>query len=464
MADILVIDDEENLSYSIRLALQRQNHRCRVADTVRGGIDECTRRTPDLILIDMQLPDGQGMDLMVWLREQGIEVPIVVITAFGTVDNAVTAMKYGAADYLQKPVSIEEVCLTINRCLEHRQIRERLNSYQEAQRRDSGHLQIIGESQVMRDVLTLARKIAEIPAGTGPALTSVLLLGETGTGKDLLARYIHHRSARADRPFVHINCTAIPHALFESELFGHDKGSFTDARTDKKGLFETAHEGTLFLDEIGDMPLPAQAKLLTSIESGRFRRLGSTTERACDVQIIAATNNDLRARIDRGEFREDLFYRLKVFCVELPPLRDRGDDLFLLTNYFLEQFSRKFHKDLPRLSESAREAIRAYPWPGNVRELANVLQRAVLLNDGPTLDSACLGLGPAPERPAAPAGSGLQFDFSREDLTLATVEKKLLEAALAHARGNISEAARLLGVSRGSLRNRLEKAGVHIPN
>jgi DNA-binding NtrC family response regulator len=462
MANILVVDDEENLSYSIRLALQRQGHKCRVADTVSAALEECNRSVPDLTLIDMQLPDGNGLDLMIWLRDRELDMPVIVVTAYGTVDNAVTAMKQGAADYLQKPLSIEEVCLSINRCLENRQIRDRLSSYQEAQRRESGYLQIVGNSRVIHEVLSLARKIAEIPAG--PGLTSVLILGETGTGKELMARHIHYRGSRADRPFVHINCTAIPEALFESELFGYEKGSFTDAKADKKGLFETAHEGTLFLDEIGDMPLPAQAKLLTAIESGRFRRLGGTAERVCDVQMMAATNSDLRRKVDRGEFREDLFYRLKVFCIELPPLRNRGDDLFLLAEHFIEQFSRKFHKPRPVLSPEARQAVQDYRWPGNVRELANVLQRAVLLTDRPVLDPRCLALGNSPDGGSTSAGSSLKFDFSREDLTLATVEKKLLQAALDHARGNISEAARLLGVSRGSLRNRLEKAGLHIPS
>lgn len=463
MANILLVDDEENLSYSIRLALQRQGHTCRVADCVHGALDECTRSVPDLAVIDMQLPDGNGLDLMMWLRDRGLEMPVVVITAYGTVDNAVTAMKQGAADYLQKPLSIEEVCLTINRCLENRQIRDRLSSYQEAQRRESGHLQIVGNSRVIHEVLSLARKIAEIPPGAGPGLTSVMILGETGTGKELMARHIHYHGLRADRPFVHINCTAIPEPLFESELFGYEKGSFTDAKTDKKGLFETAHEGTLFLDEIGDMPLPAQAKLLTAIESGRFRRLGGTAERVCDVQMMAATNADLQRKVDRGEFREDLFYRLKVFCIELPPLRSRGDDVLLLAEHFIEQFSRKFHKPAVSLSTEARRAIQSYHWPGNVREMANVLQRAVLLSDEPVLEPRSLALNHSPEADVPAGGAGLTFDFSREDLTLATVEKKLLQAALDHARGNISEAARLLGVSRGSLRNRLEKAGVHIP-
>lgn len=463
MPAILVVDDEENLSYSIRLALQRQGHHCRVADSVRSALEECDRHVPDLAVIDMQLPDGNGIDLLARLRDRGLEMPVIIITAYGTVDNAVTAMKHGATDYLQKPLSIEEVCLTVNRCLENRQIRDRLTSYEEAQRRESGHLRIIAAAPVMSDVLSLARRIADIPIGGGAGLTTVLILGETGTGKELLARHIHHQSPRADRPFVHINCTAIPETLFESELFGYEKGSFTDAKSEKKGLFETAHEGTLFLDEIGDMPLPAQAKLLIAIEGGRFRRLGGTAERLCDVQIMTATNSDLKAKVERGEFREDLFYRLKVFSVELPPLRERGEDRFLLAEHFLEQFSRKFHKPQPRLTPDARREIQEYPWPGNVREMANVLQRAVLLNDGRELDGRCLALGRPAEPVSIPSG-GLMFDFAREDLTLASVEKRLLQATLDHTHGNISEAARILGVSRGSLRNKLEKAGLHIPS
>ena len=256
-----------------------------------------------------------------------------------------------------------------------------------------------------------------------------------------------------------MNCTAIPENLFEAELFGHEKGSFTDAKATRKGLFETAHEGTLFLDEIGDMPPSTQAKLLVAIESGRYRRLGAAAERSADVRIIAATNSDLQRRVEERSFRADLFFRLKVFAIELPPLRTRGDDLYLLTEHFLESFCRKLHKKVPAIPPRTWEVMRRYPWPGNVRELANVLQRAVLINDSDELEPSMLGLDGTSSSPAAPAGE-THFDFVREDCTLAGVERRLVQAALNFTKGNVSETARLLGLTRGGLRHRMEKLGL----
>ncbi len=460
MADILVVDDEENLCYSIQLALRHAGHQCRIADTVEAALAQCTRRVPDLALIDIQLPDGSGIDLMARLREQGMDAPVMVITAFGTVATAVAAMKQGAVDFIQKPLSMEELCLAVDRCLENREIRDQLDAYRETQRRGSGELKIVGECPDMRGVLSLADRIAALPGDPGTGLVSTLLLGETGTGKEVVARYIHHHSRRPDQPFVQVNCTAIPENLFEAELFGHERGAYTDAKAVKKGLLEVAHKGTLFLDEIGHMPLSAQAKLLVAIETGRFRRLGGTTERLADVRVMAATNTDLDRKVSSGGFRPDLFYRLKVFCIKLTPLRNRGDDLFLLADHFIERFCRKFHKPPVTLTPQTRDLMKRYPWPGNVRELANVLQRAVLVNDSDTLEPSVLGIQVGGlSQPAATAG--LRFDFDGDDCTLVSVEKRLLRAALNHTGGNISETARVLGLTRGGLRHRLEKLGIH---
>ena len=459
MADILIVDDEENLSYSLQLGLKRAGHECRVADTIESAVVECERRVPALALVDVQLPDGNGIDLIARLRGRGWDMPVIVITAFGTVAAAVAAMKQGAVDFIQKPLSIEEVCLAVERCLEDRRLRNQLDAYQEAQRRQAGDTPLIAECAPMREVLSLADRIASIESEPGSGLVATLLLGATGTGKELIARYIHRRGPRPDRPFVQVNCTAIPESLFESELFGFERGTFTDAKAAKKGLLQVAHESTLFLDEIGDMPLATQSKLLVAIETGRFRPLGSTAETVVDVRVIAATNSDLQHKVATGQFREDLYYRLKMFCIELPPLRARGDDILLLADHFLQRFSRKFRKPAPRLSESAKHLMRAYAWPGNVRELANVIQRAVLLNDTPVLEPAMLGINGYAAVPAA-SRTGLYVDFSRGNCTLAAVEKQLLQAALAHTKGNISEAARLLGLTRGGLRHRLEKLGL----
>ena len=460
MANILIVDDEENLSYSLQVALKRAGHRCRVAESLRTARTEYHRRLPDLVLLDMQLPDGNGIDLMTQMHLEGCDVPIIMITAFGTVSSAVEAMKQGAVDFIQKPLSMEEVCLAVERCLEHRQIRNRLDAYTEAQRRASDEMQIIANSEGMKGVLTLARKIAEVPADARGGLVTILILGETGTGKEVIARHIHHRSPRPDRPFVQVNCTAIPETLFESELFGHEKGSFTDAKETRKGLLEMAGEGTLFLDEIGDMPMTTQSKLLVAIESGRFRRIGGTAERTADVRIIAATNSDLERKVQEGTFRADLYYRLKVFTVDLPPLRDRGEDLFLLTDYFLRQFCQKFHKPVPELTPETRRVMARYPWPGNVRELANVLQRAALVFESDTMEPSLLGLGAAETAEPSEGTADRLFDFDREDCTLPAMEKRLLQAALDHTEGNVSEAARLLGLTRGGFRHRMGKLGM----
>lgn len=461
MADILVIDDEENLSYSIQLALRRAGHDVRVAETAQAGFAACVKQPPDLALVDVQLPDGNGLELITRIQAQGLDVPVIVITSFGTIASAVSAMKKGAVDFIQKPLSMEELTLAVHRCIENLQLRNQLDAYRHAQRRVSAGIAFIGECDAMKEVLALADRIATVPSESDlGGLMATLILGETGTGKEVVARYVHEKSLIADQPFVQVNCTAIPENLFEAELFGHEKGTFTDAKQMKKGLMEMADGGTLFLDEIGDMPLATQAKLLVAIESGRFRRLGGTAERMVNVRVTAATNSDLERKVQAGEFRADLYYRLKGFCIELPPLRDRGDDLFLLADHFISHFCRKFHKTPGRLSPEGREVMRRYRWPGNVRELGNLLQRAVLVSDQPMLGPKQLSLGSGDASPVGEPNGKLHFDFGGQDCTLATIEKQLLQAALEHTDGNISETARLLGLTRGGLRHRLDKLGL----
>jgi two-component system response regulator AtoC len=461
MADILVIDDEENLGISMQLALRRAGHTCRLAANGAGGLAAVREKLPDLIFVDVNLPDADGLDLLGKFKAMGADVPVIVITGFGTIASAVTAMQQGAVDYIQKPLSMDEVVLAVERCLENHRMRNQLDAYREAQQRSSDRVQVIANCPAMRDLITVADKIAMLPADQAGELPTVLLLGDTGTGKEALARYMHHRSPNADRPFVQVNCTAVPESLFESELFGHEAGAFTHAQGAKKGLFEMAEEGTLFLDEIGDMPLSTQAKLLVAIESGSFRRLGGTTERVARLRVMAATNRDLEDKVSRGDFRADLFYRLKVFCLELPPLCRRGDDVLTLADHFLRQYAAKFRKPSLRLADDARAALAAYDWPGNVRELSNVLQRTILLAEGDVITAGALNL--QPQVRASNADAAMRFDFDREDCTLARVEQRLIDAALARAGGNVSEAARLLGISRGSLRNRIDKRDVGPP-
>ncbi|MCC7291526.1 MAG: sigma-54-dependent Fis family transcriptional regulator [Phycisphaerales bacterium] len=463
MSDILIVDDEENVAYSLQLALKRAGHACRLAHSIEDALKAARSGPADLALLDVQLPDGSGLDLIQRFREAGLDFPVIVITAFGTVARAVEAMRNGAVDFLQKPLSMEEVSLTVERCLEHRRLRERLDAYRQAQHHETEGIRIVGQCPALRGAIETAERIARIPRDPDGGLVITLLSGETGTGKDLLARHMHRCGPRGDAPFVHVNCTAIPESLFESELFGHERGTFTDAREAKKGLLEIAHEGTLFLDEIGDLPQAVQAKLLVVIESGRFRRLGGTAERRVDTRVVAATNADLKSRVDAGQFRADLYYRLAQFSIVLPPLRDREGDVAQLADYFLDVSARKMRKARPKLDAVAREEIVRYRWPGNVRELAHVMQRAVLLTDGATLGAGGLAL-PSPGAPAATTGAerdgATAFDFASQDCRVETVERRLLRAALAHTQGNISEAARLLGLTRGALRHRLEKLGI----
>ncbi|GJM24257.1 MAG: acetoacetate metabolism regulatory protein AtoC [Phycisphaerae bacterium] len=457
MANILVIDDEENLRISMQLALKRAGHSCRVASNGKDGLAAARSKMPDLIFVDVNLPDTDGMKLMGELRAIGIDVPVIVITGFGTIASAVAAMQQGAVDFIQKPLSMDEVTLSVSRCLENLSIRNQLDAYREAQQRESEGERVIGDCQAMRELLEVSDKIAALPLDDEGSLPTVLLLGDTGTGKEAIARYIHRRGPAADRPFVHVNCTAVPENFFESELFGHEAGAFTHAKAAKKGLFEVAEEGTLFLDEIGDMPLATQSKLLVAIESGRFRRLGGTTERVTRARVMAATNSDLEEKIQRGEFRADLFYRLKVFCLQMPALRDRGDDVITLAEHFLQRFQQKFRKTSLAFSDDARTSLRTYHWPGNVRELANVIQRAALLAEGSTVTSDTLNLrADGSLTTIAPTANNGQPRIT----TLESVERQLIQDTLTHTDGNISESARLLGLSRGSLRHKLDKLGI----
>ncbi len=458
MADILIVDDDANLRVALEMSLEQGGHVCRLAATASEGWAELQRQRPDLVLLDLQLPDMSGIDLLARARDERIDVPIIVMTAFGTVTSAVSAMKQGAADFIEKPLSVKEMSHLVKRLLKSRELAERIDDR-------SGDVQaettLIAASQAMKQVVAVADKIAQMPPRAGIGLTATLISGETGTGKEMVARYIHRRGSNPSGPFIHVNCTAIPENLFEMEHFGHERGVFTDAKAAKQGLLEAANGGTLFLDEIGDIPQHMQGKLLVAIETGRFRRVGATTERTIDARIIAATNSDLEQQARAGLFRMDLYHRLKMFQINLPPLRERPDDLWALSEHFLDQFSRQLQRPVPSLTPEAREAMRRHPWPGNVRELAHVILQALVTGDDDVLLPSHLGLRAAAVAPPPASSTGtIELDFSAGSLSLAEVERRLLEAALTHANGNITEAARLVGIPRGTLRYRLEKLGL----
>ncbi|MFO0974359.1 MAG: sigma-54 dependent transcriptional regulator [Phycisphaerae bacterium] len=463
MADILIVDDEETLLATLRLELTRAGHRCHSAETGAAALAQLERVEPHLALLDIRLPDADGLELIGRFRHAGHDFPIIVMTAHGSVASAVAAMKAGAADYLQKPVSIGELEVVVDRVLRARRMQDRLDVFEREDERRGVERRIIGDSPNMREALSLAAKIATIPPDAEGHLPTVLVTGETGTGKDLLAHYVHDLGPHRAAPFVQINCTALPPQLVEAELFGYEKGAFTDAKAAKRGLFEVAAEGTVFLDEIGDTPLDLQAKLLVVLEKRTLRRLGGTSERAVKARTIAATNCDLTRLAADGRFRKDLLFRFRSLSVELPPLRARGADVCLIAEHFIRKQAARLHKPPPVLSDAARAALQRYSWPGNVRELDNVVQRAVLLAEKGTIEPADLSLTQGELAGAAAASlAEMRFPFGRESCTLSRVEERLIAQAVEHCNGNISEAARLLGVSRGALRHRMDKLSLNL--
>lgn len=449
---VLVVDDEKLIRWSVCEKLRAAGHECYAAETGEEAREAARQGLFDLAVLDMKLPDTEGTQLLEDLRSLQPGMACIMMTAYSTVDNAVAAMKLGAADYLTKPFSMEVLVETVARVLAAPGAAGSGAAGAETERRRFGLDSIIGQSPAMVRCKEVARRLARSDAA------SVLLLGETGTGKDMFARALHYESPRVERPFMNITCTAMPETLFDSELFGYEEGAFTDARQQKKGLFELSDGGTIFLDEAGDMPAALQGKLLRVLEEKAFRRIGGHEDIQVDVRVIAATNRDLGQALADGSFRQDLYYRLSAVPLELPPLRDRPEDLPVLAAHFLEMANRTYQRHCEGFSDDSLDHLRAYAWPGNVRELRNVIERAVLLaGDGPLrpvdLPLAASGLGMREGRDAG-------FLLPPGGCDLEVVERELIGQALARTAGNQSAAARLVGLTRDQIRYKVEKHGL----
>jgi len=461
---VLVVEDEKILAESISIYLERSGYATAVAHSGEDGVRMAGEASPDVAVVDIRLPGMDGLEVLKRMREVSPGTEVVMMTAHASVASAVEAMRRGAFDYLNKPLDLDELRVVLDKALVHLRLRREL-SYLKARGEAGAHVsEIVGDSPPIRALKEQIERIAGLESPEGGAPT-VLLLGETGTGKGLVARAIHYQSPRAAGPFVEINCAAIPPSLLEAELFGYERGAYTDARTAKPGLFEAAEGGTLFLDEIGHMDPSLQVKLLQAIEDKSVRRLGGLRSKTNKVRIITATNRDLEAAIAEGAFRQDLYFRIKVLTIEIPPLRTRGADIPLLARHFLDHFAKQYGRPRKELSPETEAVLLAYPWPGNVRELAHVMERAVLLHGGPPVTVEDLGLsGGKAEAPVNVAPDGrVQVDFSSGGIVLDEVEKQLIEKALRTAEWNRGRAAELLGISKETLRYRIEKFNLSPP-
>ncbi len=452
---VLVVDDEELIRWSLAEELRAAGFNPVEAESVSAARAAGEEINPDLCIFDIRLGDGSGVDLLREFRARDPDLPIVMITGHGNVNLAVEVTRMGATEYIPKPFDLREMMLVVERAHKGARRARELRTLRARSAR-SGYEGIIGESTTMLRVFELLERLEEADAPT------VLVLGESGTGKDLVARAIHARSARAEEPFLEVDCTGLSDELMNSELFGHERGSFTDAKSRKLGLFEVAGRGTIFLDEVGELSMQTQSKLLRALENRRFKRVGGTVDLELKARVVAATNRDLSGEVEAGRFRQDLYYRLAVIPVEVPPLRRRSGDVPLLVGHFVRRLSRDLGRPIEGVEPTAMRQLEAYTWPGNVRELRNVVERAVILSRGPTISIADL----PPEVAGAASQSGTSglsrgiFLLPDEGIDLAGLERDLVRQALERTNGNQSAAARLLGIGRYALRYRMEKMGL----
>jgi len=454
---VLIVEDEKLIRWSIKSRLEENGYVVSEVDSGKKAFELLEGEDFDLMLLDFRLPDTTGVEILRRVRQEAPETSVVMMTAYGTVESAVEAMKLGAFDYLTKPVNLDELTVIVNKALETTSLRREVRRLRREQREIHGAMRMIGNSPAMLEVVELVEKVCASQA------TTVLLEGDSGTGKNVVAKAIHYGSPRAERPFVNITCSALTETLLESELFGHERGAFTDAKTQKKGLLEVADGGTAFLDEIGEMGMAMQAKMLRFLEEKTFKRVGGTRDIEVEVRIIAATNRDLQQAVQQGLFREDLYYRLKVIPIRLPTLRERREDIPLLMQHFLDHFNQEFHKSTTHVDPLAMAALTAYDWPGNIRELRNFVERVMILEDKATIELEDLPRamrdGEGLSTRAGIVGRGA-VSMPVGSMTLEEMERAAIVRALEQVSHNQVRAAKLLGVSRDTLRYRMKKFGL----
>jgi DNA-binding NtrC family response regulator len=450
------VEDEKLIRWSLRERLEKEGYEVREAASGKEGLEKLNEGESDLVLLDYRLPDQDGIEVLKEISRRSPDTLVIMMTAYSTVDSAVEAMKLGAYDYINKPFNMDELVLTMEKALETTSLRREIRTLRKQQKERFGSKQIIGSSPEMLEIFDLIEKVSKSDS------TTVLLQGESGTGKDLVAKYIHFKSMRAGKPFMTITCSALPENLLESELFGHEKGAFTDAKVQKTGLLELSDNGTVFMDEIGDLPLSLQAKLLRFMEEKAFKRVGGIRDYVVDVRIIAATNKDLEREVKSERFRSDLYYRLMVVPIYLPPLRDRKGDIPQLVKLFIDGFNRDLKKNVRGATAEAMELLVNYQWPGNVRELRNIIERAILLGSGDEITPEDL--------PSALRAGGEEIldkertylNLTKDGIDFSRLEKELVEQALRLVGGNQTKAAKLLGMNRDQIRYRIEKFGITI--
>jgi two-component system response regulator AtoC len=451
MRRVLVVDDEESIRVVLRTLLKKHNYQVEAAESAETALEQLERFDPDFVLADVRMNGMTGLELCAELKARSSLATVILMSAYGSVDLAIDAMKAGAYDYISKPFKQDEVLLALTKAEERESLRRENRALKEAMRKEQTFQGILGKSEAIEKVFSTIGKVADYK-------TTVLIQGESGTGKELVARALHSGSSRRNKPFIPLNCGAIPETLLESELFGHKKGAFTDAHADKKGLFAEADQGTLFLDEIGELPLTLQVKLLRVLQEGRVRPLGATRDREVDVRVIAATVRDLQREVEENRFREDLYYRLNVLQINVPPLRDRRDDIMLLVEHFIERNNGRLGTKIRGVHQRVRKLFLDYPWPGNVRELENTIERAVVLAEGEMIT-----VNDLPERmrePTDPVAASLSTGELSIKKTGRFMEETLIRRALEKTGGNRTAAAKLLEISHRALLYKIKDYGI----